>query len=132
MVRDLGADEVIDYTKEDLAGRGERCDSILDAVDKASKSQCRKALGPHGTCLNAGMKRRDVADDLAFLGERVEAGELRSVIDRCYPMAEVAEAYRYVEKGHKRGNVVMTVAHDGEGQATYRDPEENDGRADRR
>ena len=114
MVRDLGADEVIDYTKEEFAGRGERYDLILDAVDKASKSQCRKALGPHGTYLNVGMKRRDVAEDLAFLGERVEAGEPRPVIDRCYPLAQVAEAHRYVERGHKKGNVVITVAHDGE------------------
>lgn len=109
MVRALGADDVIDYTQQDFAERGERYDLILDAVDKASKAQCWKALASHGTCVDVGMKRRDVAEDLDFLRERAEAGQLRPVIERCYPLAEVAAAHRYVEKGHKRGNVVTTV-----------------------
>ena len=118
MVRGLGADEVIDYTKEDFSERSERYDLILDSVDKASKAQCRRALASHGACLNVGMKRRDAAEDLDFLRELIEAGELRPVIDRRYPLAEAAEAHRYIEEGHKRGNVVIRVGGDDQRWAT--------------
>jgi NADPH:quinone reductase-like Zn-dependent oxidoreductase len=113
-VKALGADEVIDYTKESVAQRGERYDLIFDAVGKASPSDCQKALGPNGSFVTVkkGTPKNRV-QDLIFLRELIEAGRLRSVIDRRYPLEQVAEAHRYVEKGHKKGNVVITVAHDG-------------------
>jgi len=109
MVTALGANKVIDYTQEDFTDREERYDLILDAVDKIPKSKRKMALAPGGIYVNVGMKRNDRAQDLAFLAELIEAGKLESVIDRRYPMEQIAEAHRYVEKGHKKGNVVIVV-----------------------
>jgi NADPH:quinone reductase-like Zn-dependent oxidoreductase len=115
LVKSLGADQVIDYTKEDFTERGELYDLIFDAVGKTSESNSKKALAPNGTFVTTG---RGIAEerieDLIFLKELVEAGKIRPVIDRRYPLEEVAEAHRYVEKGHKKGNVVISVAHDSE------------------
>ena len=115
MVKSLGADKVIDYTQEDFTKNVETYDIIFDAVGKLSSSQCKRSLKKNGVYLNVltssnGLKLKP--ENLLFLKELMEAEKLRAVIDSTYTLKQITEAHRYVDKGHKKGNVVIVVEHD--------------------
>jgi len=116
LVKSLGADTVIDYTKDDFTKRGERYDLIFDAVGKRKSSnlQCKNALAPDGQFISVddGSPKLHV-EGLILLRELVETRKIRPVIDRCYPLEEIVEAHRYVDKGHKKGNVVIIMTSQG-------------------
>ncbi len=110
MVTSLGADKVIDYTRDDFTRCGETYDVIFDAVDKIPASQAKKALKKRGMYLNAiTSSSRIKPEDLISLKKLVEDGAIKAVIDRCYPLEQIVEAHMYVQTGHKKGNVVITV-----------------------
>jgi 2-desacetyl-2-hydroxyethyl bacteriochlorophyllide A dehydrogenase len=133
ILRSIGADKVIDYTQEDFTKNGETYDVILDMVGKASFSRYIRSLKQNGRYLLANPRLSQMLrgfwtsktsskkvlfgtadgkfEDLMFLKELIEAGEIKSVIDRCYPLEQAADAHRYVETGQKMGNVVITVGH---------------------
>jgi NADPH:quinone reductase-like Zn-dependent oxidoreductase len=133
LVESLGADHVINYTVDDFSTKGETYDVIFEAVNKSSFPVCMKALKEDGIYVNVtepipsfemlwakmtssnklmlGENPPESAKDLIFLKELVEAGKLKPVIDRGYPLEQIVDAHRYVDKGHKKGNVVITVNH---------------------
>ncbi|NJN83461.1 MAG: NAD(P)-dependent alcohol dehydrogenase, partial [Caldilineaceae bacterium] len=125
MVKALGADHVIDYTQEDFTQSGARYDVVFDAVDKFPSAQAKTAVKQGGVYLNVDRSSgnsRTTSDDLVFLTELVEAGVLRPVIDRTYPLEEIVAAHRYVEKGHKKGNVVIEIVDGSQSQAARSHP----------
>jgi NADPH:quinone reductase-like Zn-dependent oxidoreductase len=111
LLRSLGADKVIDYTKEDFTQAGETYDVIFDAVRKLSSSQSKAVLKENGIFLSASISTEEKVENLVFLRELIEQGNLRPVIDRTYPLEEIIEAHRYVDTGRKKGNVVITIDH---------------------
>jgi NADPH:quinone reductase-like Zn-dependent oxidoreductase len=132
LVKSLGADKVIDYTKDDFTTGDQRYDVVFDVVGKTSYSHCKRLLKQGGTYLatlptlglmlqmglastsgNKKIKNGDAianVENLTFLKELVEAGKLEVAIDRSYPLEQIAEAFHYVEQGHKKGNIVITVS----------------------
>ena len=137
LVKSMGADMVIDYTKEDFTKNSQTYDIIFDTVGKSSFSRCKGSLKRRGVYLDAGKAAtifpmlwtsifsskkailkatylrppKKITKDLVFLKELIETGKIQSVIDRRYPLEHTAEAHRYVEEGHKKGNVVITLEH---------------------
>jgi NADPH:quinone reductase-like Zn-dependent oxidoreductase len=133
-VQALGADQVIDYTQEKFTQRGETYDLIFDILGKSAFSECRNALTPNGRYLLASFKLKQLGQmlwtsrrgrqkvicalapgspaDLQAVKGLMEAGKLQAIIDQRFPLARAAEAHRYVERGHKKGHIVITVAHD--------------------
>lgn len=113
LVKSLGADNVIDYTKEVFMERVDRYDIIFDAVGKISKSKSKKALTPSGVFVSVHNKLgKENTKNLVFLKNLVEKGKIKPIIDKIYPWEHVVDAHRYVDKGHKKGHVVITIKND--------------------
>jgi len=130
LVKALGADHVIDYTKEDFTKNGETYDFIIDILGRSSFGRCKNSLKDNGRYVRVSFKTRhlfqmlltsifgskkvicglmtDSAADLDAVKELVEAGKIKVIIDKCFPLEQAAEAHRYVEAGHKKGSVVIT------------------------
>ena len=109
LVKQLGADEIIDYTREDFTKTTTRFNIVFDAVGKTSKSQCKHLLKPGGKYVSVTGTPKSNPDDLLVLKELIESGKLITVIDRRYALEQIKEAHTYVESFHKKGNVVINV-----------------------
>lgn len=134
-VKSLGADKVVDYTQEDFAASDETYDVIVDILGKGSFSRVKRALKPNGRWLLVSFKTKKLwqmlwtsmaggkrvicalssekAEDLVFIKELIEAGKFKTVVDKCFPLAQAAEAHRYVGHGHKKGSVVIIASDSG-------------------
>jgi len=132
-VKSLGADKVIDYTQEDFTQNGETYDLIFDILGRSSFSRCKSSLSQNGRYLLASFKMKQLfqmlwttikggkkvicamasekSEYLVFIKELVESGKIKTIIDRTYPLEQTAEAHKYVEGGHKKGHVVITIEH---------------------
>jgi NADPH:quinone reductase-like Zn-dependent oxidoreductase len=109
MVKSLGADNVLDYTREDFTKIETRFDVIFDAVGKTSKSACKNLLKPNGKFMSVMSSPGKSANNLLTLKGIIESGKLKTVIDRRYTLEQIREAHAYVEKYHKKGNVVINL-----------------------
>ncbi len=109
LVKSLGAQNVVDYTREDFTKINTRFDIIFDAVGKTSRSACKKLLKADGKYVSVMGSPTRNPDDLLFLKELIESGKLKTVIDRRYKLEQIREAHAYVEKYHKKGNVVINI-----------------------
>ena len=114
MVKSLGADAVVDYNKEDVISRGERYDLVFDAVGKKKtselKSQCKRVLAKNGKYISVDKgSPKSLPEHLELINSLMTAGHFKAVIDRTYSLEQMVEAHRYVDKGHKKGNVVIKV-----------------------
>jgi NADPH:quinone reductase-like Zn-dependent oxidoreductase len=130
-MKSLGADHVIDYTKEDFTGNGTKYDVIFDTIGKIPIKKAMKSLNDKGQLLLAsagigtmigGSVRsmlssksiasgviKETVEDMNFFKQEIEEGRLNAVIDKTYPLEQIAEAHRYVDKGHKKGNVIISI-----------------------
>ncbi|MFX1431720.1 MAG: NAD(P)-dependent alcohol dehydrogenase [Promethearchaeota archaeon] len=108
-VQNLGVDKIIDYTKEDFADSGPIYDVVFEAVGKISSSHCKRALKEDGIYLTSKSPTKEITENLIFVKEIIEEGKLKPAIDKIYPMEQIVGAHRYVDKGHKKGNVVIKV-----------------------
>jgi NADPH:quinone reductase-like Zn-dependent oxidoreductase len=111
IIRSLGADDVIDYTQDDFVRRGRVFDVVFDAVAKCSVARCKAVLKKGGRFISVRGSPKLREGDLESLKVLIEANKVTAVIDRLYPLEQIADAHRYVEEGHKRGNVVVTIPH---------------------
>ena len=110
LVKALGADHTIDYTLEDFTSGPHKYDIVYDAVMKSSRSKCRSILKPGGAFINNNGLPKMKSGDLNTIKDLIEAGHLKPVIDRSYSIEEIVEAHRYVDQGHKKGNVSILVS----------------------
>jgi NADPH:quinone reductase-like Zn-dependent oxidoreductase len=117
LVKSLGADKVIDYTQEDFTQSGETYDVIFDGVRKISSGRVKGSLKEGGVFISTASPTEEKRENLIFLRELIEEGKIKAVIDRRDPLDQIADAHRYVDKGHKKGNVVITVADSDETQS---------------
>jgi NADPH:quinone reductase-like Zn-dependent oxidoreductase len=109
LVKSLGADQVVDYTRDDFTNLETRYDVIFDAVGKTSKSTCKHLLKVKGRFVSVKNAAKESSNELLFLKELIESGNLKTVIDRKYLLSQIREAHSYVEQFHKKGNVVITI-----------------------
>lgn len=109
LVKSLGADDVIDYTKEDYTQSDQTYDLIFDAVGKTSSFEAKRVLNVGGKFVTVKSMTREIPESFSVLNQLLELGEIKPFIDRRFFLEQVAEAHRYVESGHKRGNVVIIV-----------------------
>ncbi|HNY45143.1 MAG TPA: NAD(P)-dependent alcohol dehydrogenase [Bacteroidales bacterium] len=109
LVKSIGADKVIDYTKEDFTKCNEKYDIVYDAVMKSTKAKCKSILKENGVFLNNTQLPKAKEEDLLFLKDLIESDNMKPVIDRVYSIEQIVEAHEYVDKGHKKGNVVITI-----------------------